>query len=80
MYFVYILRSQSTHRHYYGHSGNLEERLKDHNSGKVRSTKGGRPWELIYHEEFETKSEAFRRELFFKSIEGYRFLKQRKII
>lgn len=80
MYFTYILRSKINGRHYYGHSAVLAERLKAHNSGKVKSTKGYRPWEVIYYEEYPTKSEAYQRELFFKSIDGYNFLKSREII
>jgi putative endonuclease len=77
MYYCYILKSLLTGTYYYGHSHNVEERLKRHNAGKVRSTKGRRPWKIIHVECFETKAEAFRREFFFKSIEGYRYLKGR---
>jgi putative endonuclease len=79
-FFAYILKSEIVKRHYYGHSKNIEIRLKEHNSGKVRSTKFYRPWKLIYSEEFDTKSEAYIREMFFKSIEGYQFLKSKNII
>ncbi|MTI40009.1 GIY-YIG nuclease family protein [Fulvivirga lutimaris] len=79
MFYTYILKSNSDNSHYYGHTKDLNNRLKDHNSGKVRSTKGKRPWVLHYFEEFETKSEAYKREMFFKSIEGYRYLKEKGI-
>ena len=59
---------------------NLEFRLKRHNGGFVRSTKSKRPWTIHYTESFETKSEAYRRELFFKTIEGYNWLKHKGII
>jgi len=55
-------------------------RLKAHNTGKVKFTKGHRPWEIIYTEEFASRSEARKRELFFKSIDGYKWLKEKKII
>ncbi|WP_339815524.1 GIY-YIG nuclease family protein [uncultured Imperialibacter sp.] len=80
MFFTYILKSEVDQTHYYGHSSNLLERLKKHNGGKVRSTKAKRPWKILYYEEFETKSEAYKREMFFKSIDGYRFLKDKGII
>ena len=80
LYFTYILKSEKTGNHYYGHSSNLEKRLKDHNDGKVRSTKAHRPWSVIYYEKFETKSEAMQREYFFKSIDGYKYLKSNQII
>ncbi len=80
MYYTYILQSEKTGTNYYGHSNDLTNRVKRHNHGKVRYTKSRRPWKLIYNETFETKSDAYRRELFFKSIEGYRYLKEKSII
>ena len=75
MFFAYILKSELDGSHYYGHCEDFEKRLKRHNAGKVRSTKAKRPWKLHYFEEFQTQSEAYKREMFFKSIEGYQFLK-----
>ncbi|MGK9367772.1 GIY-YIG nuclease family protein [Melioribacter sp. Ez-97] len=80
MYFTYILQSLKDHRYYYGSTSNLEERLKTHNAGKVRSTKSRRPLKIIYYETFDRRSEAYRRELFFKSKEGYEWLKKEGII
>ena len=79
-YYAYILKSLSHGTYYYGSSGNLAERLKVHNLGKVRYTKGRRPWQVHYAEDFESRSEAVRRERFFKTIEGYRYLKENGII
>jgi putative endonuclease len=75
-YYTYILKSGVTGGYYYGHCRDPENRLRQHNSGKVRSTKSKRPWRVIYIEVFESKSLAYKRELFFKSIDGYRFLKE----
>ena len=80
MYYAYVLQSEVTGTFYYGHSVDLDNRVKKHNQGKVRYTKPRKPWKLIYSEPFGTKSEAYRRELFFKSIEGYRYLKEKGII
>ena len=41
-----------------------------HNEGKVRYTKGRRPWVVHYYEVFESRSEAYSGELFFKSVGG----------
>jgi putative endonuclease len=79
MFYTYILISEVDGTHYYGHTNDLIERLKKHNLGKVRYTKGRRPWKIVYSESFNTKSEAYRREFFFKSIEGYRYLKEKGI-
>ncbi len=79
MSYAYILKSQKTGRYYYGASDDLDERIKYHNAGKVRSTKHGRPWVVHYFETFPDMESAFHREQFFKSVEGYRFLKDQKI-
>jgi putative endonuclease len=80
MYFVYILKSLRDHTYYYGSTHDLQERLKTHNNGKVRYTKGHRPYSLHYYETFNTRKEAFARERFFKSINGYNWLILKGII
>ena len=80
MFYTYVLQSEKNGTYYYGHSIDLDNRIKKHNQGKVRYTKPGRPWKVIYCETFDSKSEAYKRELFFKSIGGYRYLKEKGII
>jgi len=80
MFYAYILKSELTCTFYYGHTHDLKGRLKIHNAGKVRSTKGKRPWKIHYFEAYNSKGEAIRRELFFKSIDGYCYLKNNSII
>ena len=70
IYFVYILKSIKTQRYYVGHTKDVNLRLIQHNAGKVRSTKSFVPWELIYMEELENKSEAYKREMQIKSYKG----------
>lgn len=70
MYQVYILESGIQTRYYIGHSHNLAERLMNHNSGKVRSTKAYRPWKIVYSELCESKQEAYKREFQIKSYKG----------
>ncbi len=76
MYFVYILQSIQNKRHYTGHTDDLEDRLRRHNNGLVKSTKPHCPWKVIYTENFATKSEAYKRELEIKSYKsGIKFKK-----
>ncbi len=70
MYIVYILKSLKINRYYIGHCGDLEIRLRRHNKGLVKSTKKFKPWKIIYSEVFDTRSEAYRRELQIKSYKG----------
>ena len=69
-YFVYILYSPKFVKTYVGQSDNLSERLIKHNSGKVKSTKPYLPWVLIHSESFSSRSEAMKREKWFKSRAG----------
>ncbi|AFH49489.1 Hypothetical protein IALB_1782 [Ignavibacterium album JCM 16511] len=79
-FFTYILFSAKHNKHYFGHTSNLQKRISDHNSGLSTFTKKYLPWELIYFEEFDSRAEAMKREKFFKSYLGYKWLKQNKII
>ncbi|HRH56321.1 MAG TPA: GIY-YIG nuclease family protein [Chitinophagales bacterium] len=76
MFYVYVLKSQKTKSLYKGQTDNLENRLKEHNTGKVKSTKGFRPWEIIYYEEFPEREDAVSREKYLKSGIGRQFLKE----
>ena len=70
MYQVYINYSKKHDRYYIGSTEDAEERLEDHNKGKVRSTKGYMPWENLYIEDYKTRQEAYRRERQIKSYKG----------
>jgi len=69
-YFVYINQSQKDNRYYIGSTGNVEKRLKFHNSGRQRSTRYRIPFVLIYTESFSSKREALKREHYIKSLKG----------
>ena len=78
MYCVYILKSLKSKRYYIGHTGNLQRRLTEHNSGKTKSTKGYVPWIIVHTEIYKTKSEAYKRE---KEIKSYKSgIKFKKLI
>ena len=75
MYTVYAIKSRMDGRIYVGFSSDLSRRLKEHDKGKTKSTKGYRPWDLIYSEEAENRREARKREIYLKSGSGKEFLK-----
>ena len=62
MFYLYILGSQKDKNIYIGSTNNLRKRFKEHNSGKVSSTKSRIPFELLYYEEYKTEQEARGRE------------------
>ena len=67
MFKTYILHSASKDRFYVGHTSDLKDRFKRHNSGRSKSTKYGVPWNIVYTKEFNTKSEAYQFEMLIKS-------------
>jgi len=74
MYYVYILYSQSRDRYYTGYSSDPEERVIEHNLGATMSTRTGRPWKLVYTEEFDNKSTATKREAAIKRMKSRKYL------
>ncbi len=64
MYYVYVLISKKDGLFYVGQTNDLSRRLWRHQQGYVRSTRHRRPLELLFYEEYETRSEAMKREKF----------------
>jgi len=74
MFFIYVLWSDKLKKRYIGCTDNLDKRLKEHNRGCNKFTKGGIPWVFIYQEEFINKKEALKREKYVKSGVGRSWL------
>lgn len=70
MNYTYILWSSKLCKYYIGSTNNLNNRIKEHNSGKSAFTKKGVPWKIIKVEEYKTKKEAYKREMEIKSYKG----------
>jgi putative endonuclease len=66
-YFVYVLISIKDNKFYVGFTHNIEQRLKEHSSGNVESTRVRRPLKLIHYEYFVNADDAKAREVFLKS-------------
>ncbi|PJE67520.1 excinuclease ABC subunit C [Candidatus Shapirobacteria bacterium CG10_big_fil_rev_8_21_14_0_10_40_9] len=62
MFYIYILRSKKDGQLYIGSTNDLRRRLKEHNEGKVFSTKFRTPFELIYYEAYKIEKDARKRE------------------
>ena len=67
MYYMYVLMSLDGRKTYVGITSDINRRLKEHNSGKEKSTKPYLPYKLLHLEEHETVRGARRREIYFKS-------------
>jgi len=69
-FFVYILRT-SSNTLYTGQTNNLERRLKEHKTKSSKSAKYIRCFDsanIVYKEEYKTRSEAMKREAQLKKL------------
>jgi len=62
MFYVYLLKSIKSGLLYTGMTTNVESRIKEHNAGKSKFTKGHIPWVLVYREGPFERLEARTRE------------------
>ncbi|OGM99100.1 MAG: hypothetical protein A2817_01225 [Candidatus Yanofskybacteria bacterium RIFCSPHIGHO2_01_FULL_39_8b] len=77
MFTVYVLKSLKNEKRYIGYtSKKLDIRLAEHNSGNSSWTRNNGPFQFVYQEEYQTKTEAIKREKFLKSGQGRKFLDQ----
>jgi putative endonuclease len=79
MFYTYILYNPVINQYYIGSTNNLDDRIYRHNSGQSKSTKKGAPhWILYYNENFETRSEAYQRELQIKKMKSRKYIENLK--
>ena len=76
MHYVYVIRSRVNGRFYVGMTADVDKRLKEHNSGRTKSTKGYLPWTLVFKEDFQSRAEARLREKYLKGGSGKEFIKK----
>ena len=76
-YFVYLIVSKLKNKKrlsYVGYSKDLKKRLNLHNSGKGAKFTRGKKWNLVYYEEYSTKSDAMKNE--YKLKKNYKLRKE----
>ncbi|MEK7573738.1 MAG: GIY-YIG nuclease family protein [Patescibacteria group bacterium] len=78
MYYVYIIKLKNG-KFYTGSSSNLQNRIKEHDAGRVMATKAYRPVRLVYYSAFKSKSKAVKFELYLKTGSGIGFRNKRFI-
>jgi len=77
MFYTYVLMSEKNKEFYTGFTENLKVRIKEHQSGSVKSTRNRRPLKLIYYEACLNEKDAINREKYLKTGFGRRFLRNR---
>jgi len=80
MFYTYVLKNEND-KIYIGQTSNIEDRIIRHNdkttNNKTSFThKNGGEWDLVYKEEFETRSEALKREKELKSYQGRKYIRE----
>ncbi|MDP3697584.1 MAG: GIY-YIG nuclease family protein [Candidatus Taylorbacteria bacterium] len=78
MYYTYILKSDKNNKYYIGSTSDLNQRLNQHNSGKVKSTKLYRPWSIYYFEKLDNEKDAILRERQIKSWKSRKMIEKLK--
>ncbi|HUT22663.1 MAG TPA: GIY-YIG nuclease family protein [Candidatus Bipolaricaulota bacterium] len=73
--FTYAISSLSKSYIYVGTAINPHKRIRQHNTGKSRTTKPYMPFEIITIEKFANRKEARKREKYLKSGIGKEYLK-----
>jgi len=77
MYSIYLLLSGKDNDFYTGYTNDLKKRIKEHQKGKVKSTKHRLPIRLIYYEACLNKYDALAREKYLKSGHGKKYIRNR---
>ena len=76
MFYTYILYSEKLDSYYTGSTSKIEDRILRHNSGRSIYTKRGIPWKLVYSKTYNSKSEAFKAEMYIKSQKSRLYIEQ----
>lgn len=76
-FYTYVLKSEKDGKLYVGWTDDIHNRINQHNKGRVEATKARRPLTLVYVEACLSKEKAIKREKYFKTGFGRRFLKER---
>jgi putative endonuclease len=78
MFYTYVLQSEGDGKFYTWSTGNLKLRFEQHNNkGLAESTRGRKPFRLVYYEACLDRDDASRREKYFKTYHGKMYLRKR---
>jgi len=77
MVYTYVLQSLRDNKFYTGSTNDLQTRIKEHQDGKVPSTRYRRSFRIIYYEACLNDHDARLREQYLKTAWGKRYIKNR---
>ena len=76
MFWVYVIVNKNG-KIYIGQTKDIDKRLKYHNRGWSRYTRGKGKWELVIKEGYKSRVEAIRREKELKTGRGREYIKEK---
>ena len=77
MFYTYVIQSLICRdQRYIGHTGDLRQRVADHNAGKCPHTSKFTPWKLKFYVAFESIEQAQDFEKYLKSGSDHAFAKR----
>jgi predicted GIY-YIG superfamily endonuclease len=79
MYFVYIIKSDKDGSYYVGTTMDVNNRLREHNSGSSKYSSSKIPFQLIWYCGFNDKKKAYEFERYLKAGSGVAFRNKRLI-
>jgi putative endonuclease len=71
---VYVIQSLATQKLYVGMTEDVQNRLKEHNTGGSKFTSAYKPWQIIYTEQYSNFGEGRIREKYLKTAAGKKFI------
>ena len=74
MFSVYIIFSAQLNKYYVGHTENIKLRLTQHNEGISTFTSKANDWIIKYSENFNSREEAYKREMEIKRKKSRRYI------
>ncbi len=74
MFYTYIIYSKTIDKYYVGSCQDIQQRLNDHLNSRSKYTKVAKDWELRYVERFDTRSEAYQREMQIKKMKSRKYI------
>jgi putative endonuclease len=77
MFYTYVLLSEKDRKYYTGLTNDLKRRFEEHKKGLVPARTHRLPMHLVYYEACLNEKDAIKREKYFKSGYGRRFLDNR---
>jgi putative endonuclease len=76
MPYTYILFSSKLNKYYIGACIDMDRRLYEHNTGHSKFTSQGVPWRLEYKEQYDTLTEAKKREAYIKRMKSRKYIER----